>query len=147
MEMQSHTEMVRSPIDTCFDTLVNFAKYPDWFSGISAAHIEEGDAAAGVWSVRYDLNMVIKTITYTLDYRSRRPEELTWKLRVGDVNDVEGSYVLRAIDDRTTEATCTQAIDIGFWIPGPLKRTFEKSALGDSVREFKKAAETVAGAS
>jgi len=147
METQSHTEMIRAPIDTCFDTLVDFAKYPDWFSGISSARIDESDAAAGLWSVCYELNMVIKTIGYTLDYRSRRPEELTWKLGTGDVNDVVGSYTLRAIDDRTTEATCTQAIDIGFWIPGPLKRTFEKSALADSVREFKKAAEDAAGTS
>jgi hypothetical protein len=32
-------------------------------------------------------------------------------------------------------------VDVGFWIPGPIRKTFERTALIDSVREFKKAAE------
>jgi ribosome-associated toxin RatA of RatAB toxin-antitoxin module len=145
METQSHTEMVRAPVEICFDTIVDFARYPQWFSGITEANIEQADAASGTWTVAYQLDMTIKTIAYTLAYQAQRPENLTWKFVRGDVNDVEGSYVFRPIDDSMTEATCTQGIDIGFWIPGPIKRTFEKSALGDSVREFKKAAEAAAG--
>jgi ribosome-associated toxin RatA of RatAB toxin-antitoxin module len=145
MEMQSHTEVVHAPIRVCFDTIVDFARYPDWFSGITAAHVEQADPDAGLWTVRYELNMVIKTISYTLSYQSQRPTELHWHLARGDVKDVKGNYLFTRLEDDLTEAECTQAIDIGFWIPGPIKRGFEKSALGDSVREFKKAAEQRVG--
>ena len=41
-----------------------------------------------------------------------------------------------------TEATCSQSVDVGFWIPGPIRRMAEAKALRDSVEEFRKAVET-----
>jgi ribosome-associated toxin RatA of RatAB toxin-antitoxin module len=141
VEKQSHIEVVEAPIEVCFATIVDFARYPEWFSGISTAEILDADPAAGTWTVRYGLDMVLKTISYTLAYKSRRPQELTWKLVEGDVRDVEGIYTFTALEPDLTEAECRQAVDVGFWIPGPLRRTFERSAVADSVREFKAAAE------
>ncbi len=141
MEMQSHTEVVQASAERCFDTITDFAKYPQWFSGIEDAEVEQSDPEAGLWTVRYQLHMVVRSISYTLDYRGERPSRLTWKLARGDVNDIEGSYDFVRLEPELTEATCAQAIDIGFWVPGPIRRGFERSALADSVREFKRAAE------
>lgn len=141
VEKQSHVEVVEAPIEVCFATIVDFACYPDWFSGISTAEVLESDPGAGKWTVRYGLDMILKTISYTLEYRSRRPHELTWKLVAGDIRDVEGVYTFTSLEPDLTEAECRQAVDVGFWIPGPLRRTFERSAVADSVREFKAAAE------
>jgi ribosome-associated toxin RatA of RatAB toxin-antitoxin module len=141
VEKQSHAEVVEAPIEVCFDTIVDFSHYPEWFSGISSAEILEANPTAGTWTVRYGLDMVLKTISYTLAYESRRPQELTWKLVEGDVRNVEGIYIFTALEPDLTEAECRQAVDVGFWIPGPLRRTFERSAVADSVREFKAAAE------
>lgn len=141
MESQSYSELVRAPIEVCFDTIVDFAEYPDWFSAISAAKVLRADAEAGIWQVRYELNMVLKTITYTLEYHGQRPTKLEWKLLEGDVSDVVGGYAFKPLDDGVTAVECRQSVDVGFWIPAPIKRTFEKTALIDSVREFKAAAE------
>lgn len=141
MQSQSHTEIIKAPIDVCFDTIVDFARYPEWFNGVTTAEVEEADAVAGSWRVAYTLNMIIKTISYTLAYRSERPTLLTWHSVAGDIAAIEGTYQLVKLENGITEATCTQSIDVGFWIPGPLKRTFEQSALAESVREFKAAAE------
>jgi ribosome-associated toxin RatA of RatAB toxin-antitoxin module len=141
MERQSHTEIVRAPIDVCFDTIVDFQYYPDWFTAISTAAVLEHDDSVPSWTVEYTLSMVVKTISYTLAYRGKRPGALTWKLVRGDVKDVQGDYRFVELEPGVTEATCTQGVDVGFWIPGPLRRTFERTALSDSVREFKKAAE------
>ena len=141
LEQQSHTEVVGASIELCFDTIVDFEAYPEWFSGITEAQIIERDDARGLWTVGYSLDMMIKTLRYTLAYESERPNRLTWKLTQGDVSDVQGSYEFVALESDVTEATCTQGIDVGFWIPGPLRRTFERSALSDSVGEFKKMAE------
>ncbi len=141
MESQTHSEVIEAPIQACFDAIVDFEHYPDWFSGISACEVLEADSDAGRWTVRYELNMVIKTITYTLAYEAESPRLIRWRLVDGDVNSIEGSYELESLEDGVTDATCTQVVDIGFWIPGPIKRTFEKTALVDSVRELKKAIE------
>jgi len=145
MQSQSHTEIIKASIDICFDTIVDFARYPEWFNGVTTAEIEEAEAVAGTWRVAYTLNMIIKTISYTLAYHSERPTLLTWRSVAGDIAAIEGIYQLVKLEDGITEATCTQSIDVGFWIPGPLKRTFEHSALAESVREFKAAAEARVG--
>lgn len=146
MESQSHTEVIRAPIGLCFDTLVDFAEYPKWFRVISSAKIEEADAEAGRWRVRYELDAILKTITYTLSYDSERPHRLTWKATAGDLKAIEGEYQLVELEPGLTEATCTQSIDIGMWVPGIVRRAFEHSAVRDSVVEFKQAAEDRAGA-
>jgi ribosome-associated toxin RatA of RatAB toxin-antitoxin module len=141
MERQSHTEVVQAPLGTCFDTIVDFKQYPDWFSGITTAKVIEHDAKKKTWTVEYTLHMIVKTISYTLFYQGEPPGSLTWKLLRGDVKDVQGSYRFVELEPGVTEATCTQGVDVGFWIPGPLRRTFESTALVTSVREFKQAAE------
>ncbi len=141
MESYSHTEIVHASLERCFDTLVDFANYPQVFSMISAASVEHSDPGAGLWTVRYELNAILKTISYTLDYRGQRPERLEWKMARGDLKDIEGVYVLEGLEDELTEATCTQALEVGVWVPGPIRKIFEESALATSVREFKKAAE------
>jgi len=141
VESRSHTEVVRAPIDLCFDTLVDFPNYPKWFRVIRTATVELDDPAAGLWRVRYELDAILKTITYTLAYESRRPTLLTWKMTTGDLSAIEGRYDLLELEPGLTEATCTQAIDVGMWVPGMVRRAFERSAVEDSVREFKIAAE------
>lgn len=146
MESQTHTEVIAAPIPVCFAAVTDFEQYPEWFSGISAAEILAADVASGRWRVRYGLDMVLKTISYTLEYDSEPPTLLVWKSIDGDIRAIQGSYRFVELEPDVTEATCTQSIDVGFWIPGPLKRTFEKSALADSVRELKTAAENRARA-
>jgi ribosome-associated toxin RatA of RatAB toxin-antitoxin module len=146
MESQSHTEVIEAPIAVCFAAVTDFERYPEWFSGISASEVVESDADAGIWTVRYQLDMIVKTIRYTLHYESEPPVSLVWKSVDGDIRAIEGCYRFEQLEPDLTEATCTQSVDVGFWIPGPLKRTFEKSALGDSVRELKAAAERLARA-
>ena len=141
MESRTHTEVIRAPTDLCFDTLVDFARYPEWFGVIRSATIEEADPAAQRWRVRYELDAILKTITYTLAYEGTRPGLLVWKMTAGDLAAIEGRYDLVELEPGLTEATCTQALDIGMWVPGIVRRVFERSAIQDSVRELKKAAE------
>ena len=146
METHSHSEAVRAPIRVCFETLIDFECYPQWFRMITSARIEAADAAAGRWTVAYELDAILKTIRYKLAYESERPHRLTWKLVDGDLADIQGNYELIELEPGLTDATCTQALELGMWVPGPIRRTFEMSALADSVREFKQAAEARAAA-
>ncbi len=141
MERQSHTEVIVAPVAVCFDLLVDFERYPEVFGPVEAAEIVSSDQAASAWTVRFELNMVVRSVCYTLAYQGRRPGSLAWQLVEGDLAAVEGDYELTALEDDLTEATCRQAVDPGFWVPGPIRRMIERSALADSVREMKKAAE------
>jgi hypothetical protein len=141
MESQTHTEVIRAPIDVCFCTLVDFEHYPEWFGVIQSATVEHADPDAQRWRVHFTLNAILKTINYTLDYEGTRPDRLVWKMSAGDIKAIEGVYELVELEPGLTEATCTQSIDVGMWVPGMVRRAFERSAVADSVRELKKAAE------
>jgi len=54
---------------------------------------------------------------------------------------LEGIYRFRKLGPSGTEATCRQEVKLGFWLPGPLRRLAERTALEQSVAEFKDHAE------
>jgi hypothetical protein len=138
---QSYSASVAASIDDCFAVLTDFAAYPEWSGPVTDCRILDRHPDGLPRRVAFALDFTLKTIRYVLEYTYEPPHTARWHLVEGDVKDVQGSYVFRARDG-TTEATCSQAIDIGFWVPGPLRRPFEQKALRDSVEEFKKAAET-----
>lgn len=137
---QTYSTEVAASVDACFAVLVDFEKYPTWSSPITSCRILDRHPDGLPRRVEFHLDMTLKTIRYVLEYRYERPHGATWKLVEGDVKDVEGSYRFEPHGART-RATCTQSIDLGFWLPGFIRRTAEQKALRDSVEEFRAAAE------
>ena len=133
---QSFTTEIDALPEECFDTILDFAAYPSWSSVITATSVRETDANGIPRIVEFELDMTIKTIRYVLEYTASPPDRLDWKLLEGDVTGVEGSYRFELVGTKT-RTTCEQAVDLGFWIPGPIRRIAEQKALKDSVLEFK----------
>jgi uncharacterized membrane protein len=129
-------EVAASPA-ACFDTIVDFERYPEWSSSIRSARVLERDRAGLGRRVEFLLDMRVRTVRYVLEYRHRKPQSLTWRSVDGDVESIEGAYRFEARGRDRTEVTCRQEIRLGFWIPGMLRRLAERSALRQSVEEFK----------
>jgi hypothetical protein len=138
---QSYSVVVDGSVDDCFTVLTDFAAYPEWSGPVTECRILDRHPDGLARRVAFALDFTVKTVRYTLEYTFDRPRGARWHLVEGDLKDVQGAYLFEPVDGRT-RATCTQTIDIGFWIPGPLRRPFEQKALRDSVEEFKKAVET-----
>lgn len=137
---QTYSTSVAGTPEQCFAVLVDFERYPEWSSPVTSCRILSRGEDGLPKEVAFELDMTLKTLRYTLAYRFDPPHGGDWSLVAGDVSGVEGSYRFTPEGARTT-ATCTQAIDVGFWVPGFLKRTFEHKALADSVEEFRRAVE------
>jgi ribosome-associated toxin RatA of RatAB toxin-antitoxin module len=137
---QSYSTEVAGSLDDCFAVLTDFDAYPDWSGPVTECRIIDRHPDGLPRRVAFSLDMTLKTIRYTLDYDWEPPRGGTWRLVEGDVKDVQGSYRFEPAGPRT-KATCSQSIDIGFWVPGPIRRPFEQKALRDAVEEFKKAVE------
>jgi polyketide cyclase/dehydrase/lipid transport protein len=138
---QSFSTDIDAPIESCVEVLLDFAHYPDWSSPITKCRVLSTDDRGRGERVEFELDMKLKTIRYVLEYAYDLPHRATWKLAEGDVSSVQGSYEFQPLDGKRSTATCSQAIDLGFWVPGPLRRMFERQALRDSVLEFKAEAE------
>jgi uncharacterized membrane protein len=138
---QSYSTTVAGTIERCFAVLNDFEAYPQWSSVIKKVRVLERHPNGLAKRVEFILDMTIKTIRYVLDYDWDQPAGATWRLVEGDVQDVEGSYRFEETP-AGVKATCSQAVDLGFWVPGFIRSLAEAKALRDSVEEFKRAVET-----
>jgi uncharacterized membrane protein len=134
------TEIEASPLD-CFKAIVDFERYPQWSSAIEDVAVLERDADGIGRIVEFRINMRFKVIRYVLSYAYRKPTELTWRSVDGDVESIEGSYGFEKREGNRTYTTCRQAVSLGFWVPGPLRKLAERTALRQSVLEFKQEVE------
>jgi ribosome-associated toxin RatA of RatAB toxin-antitoxin module len=138
---QSYSTTIAGTAEDCFAILADFDAYPKWSGPVTECRVIDRHPDGLPRRVAFALDFTIKTLRYTLEYTWERPHRARWKLVEGDVKNVEGSYEFQESNGRT-KATCAQAIDIGFWVPGPIRRPFEQKALRDSVEEFKVAVES-----
>jgi uncharacterized protein YndB with AHSA1/START domain len=143
---QRFSTEIDAPPQRCFETITDFAAYPEWSSVIVSTRVLERGAEGLARRVEFELDMTLRTVRYVLEYRYEPPERLSWTLVEGDLQAVEGSYTFEPLEGgRRTRATCEQAVTLGFWIPGPIRRLAEQKALRDSVLEFKRAVESRRG--
>jgi len=133
-------KIAATPLE-CFETIIDFPSYPRWSGTIESAKVLERDADGVGRVVEYYLNMRIKMVRYVLEYAYRKPTELTWRSVDGDIEAIEGAYRFRKLGQRQTEARCRQAVELGFWIPGPLRKLAEQAALRQAILEFKEEVE------
>lgn len=133
---QRFTAEIEASPEACFAAILDFAAYPSWSSVISSSSVREFGADGTPRVVEFELDMTIKTVRYVLEYRAEPPTVLEWTLVEGDVASVDGRYTFEP-KGNVTVATCEQAVDLGFWVPGPIRRIAEQKALKDSVLEFK----------
>lgn len=138
---QSYSASIRATPEQCFAVLTDFDAYPKWSGPVTECRVLDRYEDGLPRRVAFALDMTLKTVRYVLEYSWTPPHGAEWGLVEGDLRDVEGSYRFLETDGTTT-ATCSQTVDVGFWIPGPIRRTFERKALQDSVEEFKKAVES-----
>lgn len=143
---QSFSVEIDASVADCVAVLVDFPRYPTWSGPIESCRVLEYDAEGRGRIVEFVLDMKIKSVRYVLEYEyelpaGKKPSRATWHLVEGDVSAVDGAYEFTPLDGTRTQATCRQSVELGFWVPGPLRRVFERQALRDSVTEFKAAAE------
>jgi ribosome-associated toxin RatA of RatAB toxin-antitoxin module len=134
---QSFSAVIDATPEECFEAIVDFPRYPSWSSVISSTTVRESHPDGLARIVEFELDMTIRTVRYVLDYRYERPHRLDWEYVEGDIEDVTGTYTFQVEGEGRTVATCEQAVSLGFWIPGPIRRVAEQKALKDSVLEFK----------
>jgi ribosome-associated toxin RatA of RatAB toxin-antitoxin module len=129
-------EVAATPLQ-CFTAIVDFERYPEWSSAVERARVLERDQAGVGRVVEFHIDMRVRSVRYVLEYAYKKPTQLTWHSVDGDVESIEGAYRFRKLSPTSTEARCRQEIQLGFWVPGPLRRLAERSALRQSVDEFK----------
>jgi len=140
-EAQKFSTEVAASVRDCFATITDFDSYPSWSSAVQEISVLERHRDGLARLVEFHVDMTIKTVRYILEYDYEGSQALRWQSVDGDLELIQGAYTFEKLKAKQTMATCQQAVAIGFWVPGPILRMMERTALQQSVLEFKREAE------
>ncbi len=134
---QEYTVEIAASQADCFATVLDFDRYPSWASAVAQTRVLTRGPGAVARTVEFHIDAKLKTIRYVLEYACKKPTQLSWHSIDGDVELIEGAYRFVKLSPTRTAATCRQEIRLGFWLPGPLRALAARTALQQSVSEFK----------
>jgi uncharacterized membrane protein len=143
------TVLINAPVDACFETLIDFERYPEWAGDLKQAVVVERDEQGRGLIVEFRAAAMGRSTTYRLRYDYEgAPNRLAWVLESGDLErELDGAYHLRSTegDGATTEVVYELSVDLVLPIPGFVKRRAEARILKTALADLKSLIETSIG--
>jgi carbon monoxide dehydrogenase subunit G len=131
------SESITAPPAACFDALCDYESYPRWQQAVESVEVLERDTAGRGSLVRFEIDAMVRRVSYTLNYNYERPGRIWWDMAEGDVAGVEGEYLLEPEGDGGTLATYRLGIDPGVPVPGLIARRLTKGVMRRSVTDLR----------
>ena len=136
------TQNVNAPVEKIFETLTDFESFPDWQAAIIEAEILDRDDQGRGTRIRMKVDAKVKKVGYIVKYDySDAPNGFSWDQESGDLTENRGVYTFVAKDDGSTDVTVDIVAEVGFFVPGPMKKLIREQSLKNSIRELKKRVE------
>jgi uncharacterized membrane protein len=88
--------------------------------------------------VRMKVDAKVRKVEYVVRYAYDLPNSLAWEQVSGDLKENIGKYTFAPRDDGSTEVTVDIVAEVGFFVPGPMKKLIREQSLKNSLRELKK---------
>jgi ribosome-associated toxin RatA of RatAB toxin-antitoxin module len=133
---------IKGTAEDIFEVAADYASYPEWQDQVKKVDVLETDEDGYGTVVHYEIDAVLKKLSYTLDYDySGWPKHFAWTLRDGDLKSLDGKYSFDEFDD-VTEVTYEIAIEPGFKIPSVLRRQGERQIVSTALKGLKKRVES-----
>jgi ribosome-associated toxin RatA of RatAB toxin-antitoxin module len=118
----------------CFNAIADFESYPEWQSAVRGAQVLSRDGDTAV--VAFEIDAKVRKVAYTLRYHlDEAPRRIWWDFVEGDVSDVSGEYLFEP-DSEGTLAVYRLAIDVGRFVPGPVKKVLTDQVMKQSVQDL-----------
>ena len=133
-DRQERVGEIEAAPERCYEILLDFDRWPDWQPGLSSAVVHERDADGRGELVEFTADAVVKKIRYTVRYTHAPPHRMSWVLVEGDVKAGDGEFLLDEIAPGRTRATYRLVSDLGFYVPGPLRRKGTELLMGGVIK-------------
>lgn len=136
-------EISSKPADV-FAVLADLPTYPEWITAMRSVNVTEQMADGLAARAVFEVDAMVKVISYELVYEYDVPSRISWTALPGDdIAEMEGSYELHELEDGCTEVVYSLKVDYSFPLPGFLRRQAEKQLVGTALRGLKKRVEEV----
>ena len=135
------TEVVNAPVDKIVDALTSFETFPEWQGAVMECEVLERDDEGRGSLVRMKVDAKVRKVEYVVRYSYDLPDSLGWEQVSGDLKENTGKYTFAPRDDGSTDVTVDIVAEVGFFVPGPMKKLIREQSLKNSIRELKKRVE------
>ena len=133
------TQNVNAPVEKIFETLTDFESFPNWQAAILEAEVLERDDQGRGTRIRMKVDAKVKKVGYIVKYDySDAPNSISWDQESGDLSENRGRHTFAPKDDGSTDVTVDIVAEVGFFVPGPMKKLIRDQSLKNSLRELKK---------
>jgi uncharacterized membrane protein len=132
------TEVVNAPVDKIVDALTDFETFPEWQGAVMECEVLERDDEGRGSLVRMKVDAKVRKVEYVVRYSYDLPHGLSWEQVSGDLKENTGKYTFTQRDDGATDVTVDIVAEVGFFVPGPMKKLIREQSLKNSIRELKK---------
>jgi hypothetical protein len=140
-DTDAYSDVVNASRDDIIAALLDFDHYTEWQSGMLECTVKERDAEGRGSLVEIYVDAKVKKIRYTVRYRYDLPDSLGWDYVSGDLKECRGTYTFAEKDPHTTGVSVDIETEIGFFVPGPMKKLIRDQSLKNSMRDLKKRVE------
>jgi ribosome-associated toxin RatA of RatAB toxin-antitoxin module len=134
MAKASRTETVDIEINKLYDTIIDYAKYPEFVDGVKQINIiSKTDTNS---KVEYSLN-IIKTFKYIVNLKQEKPSRVSWTLDSGDLfKKNDGEWKLKDLGDGKTEVTYSLDLDFKMFAPSGILANLTDKNLPSMMKAF-----------
>ena len=137
-DIDFYSESINAPQDKIIAALLDFEHYPEWQSLVLACTVKERDDEGRGTFVEMYVDAKVKKIRYTTRYFYDLDNgRLGFDLVEGDLRACRGRYRLAAQADGSTVVSIDVTTDVGFFIPGPIKKLIRDQSLRNSMRDLR----------
>jgi len=139
-DTDAYTDVLNAPQDKIVAALTDFEHYTEWQSGMLECTVKERDEEGRGTLVELYVDAKIKKIRYTTKYWYDLDNgRLGFDLVEGDLKECTGAYTFEPIDDgAATKVSIDITTEVGFFVPGPMKKLIRDQSLKNAMRDLKK---------
>jgi ribosome-associated toxin RatA of RatAB toxin-antitoxin module len=138
-DTDAYSAVIQASPEDIVKVLLDFESYTDWQSGMLECTVKERDDQGRATLVEMHVDAKIKKIRYTTRYFYDLDHgKLGFDLVEGDLKECTGRYQLTAQGDGSTTVSIDITTEVGFFVPGPMKKLIRDQSLKNSMRDLKK---------
>ncbi len=140
MAQATRKETFDVDIQKIYDTIIDYASYPEFVDGCSSVNILEQNEAGA--RVEYGLNL-IKKFKYILTMKHEAPNKVSWSFESGDLFKMnQGSWILKDNGDGTTDVEYSLEVDIKGFAPKKIVDNLTSKNLPNMITQYKNRAKS-----
>ncbi len=137
---EASTIVRASPWDV-LTVILAFEEYPEWIAEVKRVEVLSRDEEGRGKKVYFLAETPLGRAEYTLEYSyGENGKSVSWKYLGGTVKDVSGEYLLEPVSEGT-RVTYRLQVDVGFPVPGILRRQVERMIMRAALEGLRRRAE------